>query len=185
MTMQSTIVFPDRLHVEAQSPMGGFTVVVSPSASFMSAAGMGARDMPPSQKSDILEQIKRDLIYVGQHAGDPAFSFSAGGTEKIGEVSAQILDITGDGVSMRCYVDPQSGRVLRESYRTMAQSGPVQAETDLEDWKTSDGFTLPYLRKTKQNGEDSSTAQYTVIQINPAVDPKLFDKPVSEAKAAQ
>jgi hypothetical protein len=65
----------------------------------------------------------------------------------------------------------------------MGQSGPVQAETDLEDWKTSDGLTLPYLRKTKQNGEDFSTAQYTVIQINPTVDPKLFDKPVSEAKA--
>ncbi len=61
----------------------------------------------------------------------------------------------------------------------------MQAETDLEDWKTSDGLTLPYLRKTKQNGEDSSSTQYTTIQINPAVDPKLFDKPVSEAKVTQ
>jgi hypothetical protein len=165
--------------------MGGFTVVVSPDASFMSAAGMGVREMPPSQKSDILEQIKRDLVYVGQHVGDPAFSFSAGGVDKVGDISAQILDINGDGVSMRCYVDPQSGRVLRETYRTMGQSGPVATETNLEDWKTSDGLTLPYLRKTKQNGEESSTAQYTVIQINPTVDPKLFDKPVSEAKATQ
>jgi zinc protease len=185
MSMQSTVVFPDHLHVAAQSPMGGFTVVVSPDASFMSAAGMGVREMPPSQKSDILEQIKRDLVYVGQHVGDPAFSFSAGGVDKVGDISAQILDINGDGVSMRCYVDPQSGRVLRETYRTMGQSGPVATETNLEDWKTSDGLTLPYLRKTKQNGEESSTAQYTVIQINPTVDPKLFDKPVSEAKATQ
>jgi len=185
MSMKSTIVFPDRLHVEAQGPMGGFTVVISPNASFMSMAGMEVREMPDAQKSETLAQFKRDLIYIGQHARDPDFSFSAQGTEKIGGINAQILDVNGDGVSMRCYLDPQSGRVLRESYRTVGQSGPVQAETDLEDWKTSDGLTLPYLRKTKQNGEDFSTAQYTTIQINPTVDPKLFDKPVSEAKATQ
>ena len=185
LSMKSTIVFPDHLHVDAQGPMGNFTVVISPSVSFMSVSGMGMRELPESQKTENLLQLKRDLIYVGQHAGDPAFSFSAQGTEKIGDVNAQILDINGEGVSMRCYLDPQSGRVLRESYRTIGIAGPVQAETDLEDWKTSDGLTLPYLRKTKQNGEDSSSTQYTTIQINPAVDPKLFDKPVSEAKVTQ
>src|ERR1019366_1500355 len=170
MSMKSTIVFPDHLHVEAQGPMGNFTVVISPNVSFMSMSGMGVREMPESQKNDNLLQLKRDLIYIGQHASDPAFSFSAQGTEKIGDVNAQILEVNGEGVSMRCFVDPQSGRVLRESYRMMGQSGPVQAETDLEDWKTSDGLTLPFLRKTKKNGEDFTAAQYTVIQINPTVD---------------
>ena len=65
----------------------------------------------------------------------------------------------------------------------MGRSGPVQGESELSDWKTSDGLTLPYLHKNKQNGEDSSSVQFTGIQINPAVDPKLFDKPASEAKA--
>jgi hypothetical protein len=67
----------------------------------------------------------------------------------------------------------------------MGRSGPVQAESDLDDWKTSDGLTLPYLHKNKQNGEESSTVQYSGIQINPAVDPKLFEKPASGDKAAQ
>jgi zinc protease len=186
MSMRSTVVFPDQAHVEGQGPMGSFTVVISPNASFVSAAGMGVRDLPESQKNENLLQLKRDLIYIGQHASDPAFSFGASGTEKIGDINAQILDVSGDGVALRCYLDPQSGRVLRESYRTMGASGPIPTETDLSDWKTSDGLTLPYLRKTKQNGEDYSSAQYTAIQINPAVDPKLFDKPAAAgAKAAQ
>lgn len=185
MSMQSTVVFPDHLHVDAQGPMGSFTIVVSPAASFMSASGMGVRDMPAPQRADILEQLRRDLIYIAQHAGDPAFSFTAAGTEKIGDINAQILDVHADGLSMRCYLDPQNGRVLRESYHSMGPSGPVEAETDLEDWKTVDGLTLPYIRKNKQNGEDSSKAEYTAIQINPTVDSKLFDKPVSEAKATR
>ena len=184
MSMHSTVVFPDRLHVAGEGPMGNFTLVVSPSNSFM-AVGMAARDMPDSQKIEYLSQMKRDLIYIGQHTTDPAFSFSAAGTEKIGDISAQILDVSAEGLSLRCYIDPQSGRVLRESYRSMSPSGPIPTETDLMDWKSSDGITLPYLRKTKQNGEDSSVAEYTTIQINPSVDPKLFDKPVSEAKATQ
>jgi zinc protease len=183
MSMHSVIVFPDHMHVEAQGAMGAFTVVVSPQTSFMSAASVGVHEMPEAQKDESLLQLKRDLIYLAQHASDPAFSFTATGTEKIGNINAEILEINGEGVSMRCYIDAQTGRVLRESYRTIGQSGPVQAETTLENWKTSDGLTLPYLRKTKQNGEDTSTTEYTEIQVNPAVDPKLFDKPVAQAGA--
>ena len=185
MSMHSTIVFPDHLHVDIQGPMGNITLVVSPDASFMAAGAMGTRELPESQKSEYLQQLKRDLIYIGQHASDPAFSFSAQGTEKVGDVNAQILEVRAEGFAVRCDIDPQSGRVLRESYRTMGQSGPSKGETDFDDWKTADGLTLPYLRKNKVNGEDSSSAQYTAIQINPTVDPKLFDKPVSEAKATQ
>jgi hypothetical protein len=163
--------------------MGDFSVVASPEVAFFSAPSMGVRDLPPWQKNETLDQIKRDLVYVGQHVSDPAFVFAASGTEKIGDVEAQILDVEGAGVSTRWYVDPHTGCVLRESYPATGRSGPVQGETDLADWKTNDGLTLPYLHKNKQNGQDSSTVQFTGIQVNPEVDPKLFDKPSSEAKA--
>jgi zinc protease len=183
LTMRSTIIFPDHMHVDAQGPMGAFTLVVSPAASFVSAAGMGVRDLPESQKIDTLMQIKRDMIYLGQNLGNPSFTFAASGKEKIGNVEAGIVDISGDGIAMRWYVDPQSGHVLRESYQGAGRSGPVQDLTDLDDWKTTDGLTLPFLHKNKQNGEDASTIQFNSIQINPTVDSTLFDKPASEAKA--
>ena len=59
----------------------------------------------------------------------------------------------------------------------MGRSGPFQGETELSDWRTADGLTLPYLHRNKQNGEDSCTIQYTSIQLNPTLDPKLFEKP--------
>jgi len=183
LTVQSVILFPDHIHVAAQGPMGDLTMVASPEVGFVSGNSMGFREMPQAQKDDTLAQIKRELVYVGQHVNDPAFVFAASGTEKIGDVDAEILDVTGPGVNTRWFVDPATGHVLRETYAAVARSGPVQGQTDLDDWRTTDGLTLPFLRKNKQNGQDSSTVQFNGFQFNPTVDPKLFDKPSSEAKA--
>ena len=131
-----------------------------------------------------MEQIKRDPIYLGQHVNDPAFSFAAAGTEKIGGVEASIVDVSGPGVRMRWYVDPQSGRILRESYTAMGRSGQFHGQTDLENWETHDGLSLPRTHKNRQNGQDSSVSEFTSVQINPSVDPKLFEKPAAAVAAA-
>jgi zinc protease len=183
--IEVVIAFPDRMHVDVQTPNGMLSIVVSPDVGFMSAAGMGVRDLPTEQKTDSLTQIHHDPVYIVQHVNDPAFTFTAAGTEKIGDVDAAILDVGGAVPWIRWYVDPKSGRILRETYKGIGQTGPFQGETDLTDWRTADGLTLPYLHQNKQDGKDSSTVQYTAIQINPAVDPKLFEKPATEAKPAQ
>lgn len=182
MTMQATIVFPDRMHVAAEGPMGSFTIVVTPDSGFMNAPGMGVRDFPPSQKSEMLSQIKRDLVYIGQHLNDPKFSFEAAGTEKIGNIQAAVVNVSGPGVSMRWYVDPQTGHVLSESYQTLGPEGPVETTTDFDNWKTENGLTLPYLHTQKRDGKQLSKTEYTSIELNPAIDSKLFDKPEVQAK---
>jgi hypothetical protein len=60
----------------------------------------------------------------------------------------------------------------------------VQGETEMDDWKPLSGLNLPLVRRNKQNGQDSSTAQYTALELNPTIDPKLFDRP-AEKSAAQ
>ncbi len=56
----------------------------------------------------------------------------------------------------------------------------MQGETDMDDWKPISGLNLPLVRHNKQNGEDSSTSEYTSLELNPAIDPKLFDKPAEK-----
>ncbi len=185
LNVQSTIVFPDRMRAEIQAPQGTMTIVVTPDAGFMSAEGMGVRDMPAGQKADTIQQIHRDLVFIGQHLNDPAFIFSAAGADKSGEPQASILDINGGGVSVRWFVDPKTGRILRETYESMSPAGPSHDETSFDDWKTEDGLTLPYLRKNKQNGQDSSTAQLNKIVINPKIDSRIFEKPATEATTSQ
>jgi len=175
---EATIVFPDHMKVDLQTPQGNFTMVVTPDTAFASAGGMGTQDLPSSRKNESLEQIHRDLVYLSQHVNDPAFSFSTSGTDKSGTTELAIVDVSGPGVVIRWFVDPQSGKIVRETYKSMGQSGPVDSETVLSDWKPVEGLNLPFHRENKQ-GPDSSSVQFTKIEINPVVDPKMFAKPAA------
>jgi zinc protease len=179
------IAFPDSMHVEMQIPQGKLTIVASPQAGFMSLPGMGTRSMPPAQKSEMLSQLHHDLVYVAQHADDPGFSFAANGTEKVGDVDAAILDIGGAIPWVRWYVDPKSGYILREKYKGMGQQGPFEGETELGDWRTADGLTMPYKHENKQNGQATSSAEFKKIEVNPQLDPKLFEKAAESTPGQQ
>jgi zinc protease len=176
---ESTIVFPDRMKADLQTPQGNFSMVVSPEASFAAAAGMGVQEMPSSRKNDMLAQVHRDLIYLAQHVDDPAFSFSASGTDKTANGDLAILDVSGPGVDVRWFVDPNTGKIARQTYKGMSQSGPVETETLLSDWKTVEGINLPFHRENKQAGQNSSTVQFSKIELNPQIDQQIFAKPAS------
>jgi zinc protease len=176
-SVQVTIVFPDRAHVQVQTPNGPLSIVVAPDVGVMFAAGMGQRDLPPAQKKETLLQVQRDPIYIGQHLSDPSFIFFAGGTEKIGDVDAKVVDVSNGDMTIRWFVDPQTGHILRETYETLGRSGPVSGQTDLSEWKATEGITLPAMHKNKENGQDSSIVEYTKVEFNPNIDPKLFEKP--------
>ncbi len=175
--MESTIVYPDHLHAQLQTPNGAMTIVATPDAGFATMEGMGTQPMPDQQKSETLQQIKRDPIFIASHWKDADVFFHAAGTEKVGDVDARIVDVSAAGTSIRWFIDPASGRILKETYPTFGRSGPVEGETVMENWKSLGGLTLPALRKNKQNGQDSSQVEYKSIEINPSVDPKLFEKP--------
>jgi zinc protease len=182
MQVESTVLFPDRMKVDLQTPQGNMSIVVTSKTGFASAEGMGSQELPPSQKSETMAQLHRDLIYIAQHENDPEFSFTASGTEKSGDVDTKIVDVSGPGVIMRWFVDPQTGKIVRETYKTMGSSGPVDGETAFSDWKTVEGLNLPFHRDNKQGGQSSSSVQFTSIQLNPSVDPKIFEKPAASAQ---
>ncbi|HEX8817979.1 MAG TPA: hypothetical protein VF753_21000, partial [Terriglobales bacterium] len=177
--VEVTIQFPDQMHVGIATPQGPMTIVVTPTAGFMVPPGGGVQNLPDSAKAESLQQIHRDLVYVGQHLDDPSFIFSSGGTEKVGGLDAQVLDVSGSGSQIRWLIDPATGRIVREKYQANGPSGPFEGETDLEDWKDTNGITLPALHKNRQNGKLASTVETTKLEFNPTVDPKLFERPAN------
>jgi zinc protease len=180
MQMETVVVFPDHLHAEMQTPNGAVTIVATPDAAFVNLPNGAVQNWPEARKNETLEQIKRDPIFIAAHSKDANVFFRAGGSEKVGDTEVRVVDVNAAGAAIRWFVDPQSGHILKETYRTIGQSGPVQGETDLDDWKPVSGLNLPMVRHNKQNGQDSSTAQYTALELNPTVDPKLFEKPAEK-----
>ena len=141
------------------------------------AMPQGARDLPPSQRDALLQAVRQNPIYIAQHADDPAWRFTAGGNEKVGAVDARVLDIAGEGVQVRWYVDPASGRVLRSLSRETGPQGPVEQVSDFSDFRATDGITAPFKIAQTQGGQPYATITITEVDYSPAVDASLFEKP--------
>lgn len=178
---EQLVAFPDHAWQRMSSPMGEMTIVVTPSAAFMKGA-RGSREMPASRRDEALADLRRDPLFVIQHSDDPEFTFAADGEEKVGETTAVILEVNADGAPVRWFVDAQSGRILRA---VSPGGGPEPGDrvTEYSDWKTVDGVTLPFRETTTRGGEKESSVEIHEVEFNPAVDPKLFDKPEVPAGA--
>jgi zinc protease len=175
MDVDSVVKYPASSRRVVKMPMGEMTMVSTPDAAFMSSS-MGSQDMPGSQRTTMQNEMRADIINVLQNIDNPKYTFTATGAEKAGTVDAQALAIDADGSAVKWLVDPSSGKILRR----ISQSPRGESITDLTEWKTFDGITLPISFTTTTGGQPSGSGKLTTIEINPTVDPKMFEKPAAK-----
>jgi zinc protease len=175
---EESSVGDDKTHLKLNTPGGEMVMVATTQGGFMSMAAMGApRDMPPSQRDDMLKGLRRRVWFIAQHASDPQYVFSAAGKEKIGDVEAAVLDISYGGDLLRWFVDEKSGHILRASYQGAGPTGPDNVLIDYSDFKVVDGVSVPFHEEISSNGKPSMGVATSSVELNTAVDPKIFDKP--------
>lgn len=184
--IEKVFVFPDRLWEEVVMPGSKMSVGISSVAAFINLPTVkddsikmpkGPVDLPASQKEETLRELKSDPLFVAQHGHDPKFTFSAGGSQKVGEVEAKILDVNADGVVVRWLIDPHTGQILRISGHVLWTGGPGEQVIDLDDWKIVQGISVPFKATIAHGGQPSGWVEIKEFEINPRVDPKLFEKP--------
>jgi zinc protease len=164
--------YPDYSRRIMKTPMGEMTMVSTPDGAFMSSP-MGSQDMPGSQRTSMRNESRADIIAILKNIDNPRYIFTTAGTEKVGTVDAQALTIDADGTPVKWLVDPASGKILRR----VAQSPRGESITDYTDWKSFDGITLPVAFTNTTGGQQTGTGKLTTMEINPTVDPKIFERP--------
>jgi zinc protease len=167
-----TARYPDSLRRVMKTPMGEMTMVMTPDAAFM-IAPMGVQDIPGSQRDGMAKEARQDLLNVLKNVGKPGYTFTATRTEKIGNVDARAVEVGVEGTTMTWFIDPANGKLLRK----FASGRMGETTTDFTEWKTVDGVTLPSAFTLTSKGENAGGGQLKSIEINPTVDPKLFQKP--------
>jgi len=168
----STITrYPNSSKMVMSMAMGTITRVLSPEAAFM-ITPMGTQDIPASQRESMTNDMKSDLLIVLKNIGNPKYVFTAGPAEN----NVQLLEINADGPTVKWYVDPASGKLLR----TVSRAGgpmPGEAVTEYTEWKSFDGLNMPVAATITRNGEKAGEFHVTTIEVNPAVDASEFAKP--------
>jgi hypothetical protein len=177
MSMETTMVFPDRLAQQVDGPFGRFLMIATPASAYV-LTDDGARDLPNPIRDELLRQIQRTAYFLAQKADDPKLTVSLAGEEKVGEVDARLLDVAYGEASVRWFVDPATGRILRSAHDSNSPTGKrVHVVSTFSDFKTADGFTLPYHIEVATEGDPDQSVTLEEVKINPGVDPKLFQKP--------
>lgn len=177
MEMETTAVlrYPNSQRLDMTTPMGQVTRVISPDAAFM-VTPMGMQDIPSSQRDSMANDLKSELLAILKNIGNPKYVFVAGGTEKVGGVDAQVLEINADGSNVKWYVDPASGKLLRSVSRAGGPQ-PGESVTEYTEWKTFGGLNLPSAAVITRNGERAGEMRVTTIEVNPTVAADAFTKP--------
>ncbi len=181
MEVQSAMAFPYHLLQEVDSPFGRVVMVVTPSNAFL-ATSNGTQDLPPAAAAELRKQIVRIPLNLTRNASDPKLVVSAGGKETIAGVATSALDIAYGATSVRWFVDPATGGILRTAHAGVAPDGQsVQMVSDYHDYKVVEGFPVAHRLEITSNGEKDQTLIIEEYKFNVGVDPKLFEKPKETA----
>jgi hypothetical protein len=177
MDVQTAIVFPDKLSQQVDSPFGRFTMVATPDAAFL-VGPPGSQDLPDSMKQELLKQVRRVPLYLAQKIDDPKLSVVATGSAQVQGVEAKILEVRYGDASVRWFVDPKTGRILRTVHTATGPDGqPLEMSSDYLDYRNEGGFPIAHRLEVTTNGEKDQTLVLEECKINAGVDPVLFRKP--------
>ena len=167
--------YPDAHRNVIKSPNGEMTFVSTADSAFMTGP-MGTQDLPGSQRAAMQSDARQELLTVLKNAEKPDYTFSLAGTEKVSYVNAQVLEINSGGSTFKWYVDPATGRILRK----VAQGRMGEQVTDYTEWKKFGSLNLPVTFTVSAGGQPAGGGKVTMVEINPPVDPTVFEKPAAK-----
>ncbi|MBV9492647.1 MAG: insulinase family protein [Acidobacteria bacterium] len=170
--VDATVRYPDASRRIIKTPMGEMTQVYTADAAFM-AGPQGTQDLPSSQATLSRNEMKAELVNMLKNVDNDAYTFTVAGTEKIGDVNAQVLEVNTGSTTSKWSIDPATGRLLRK----VSQGRMGEQSTDYTEWKQFGGLNLPTAYTITANGEKTGGGTVKQIDVNPTVDPAIFVKP--------
>jgi hypothetical protein len=172
-----SIAYPDKQAQKISVPQGKVTwVVVTPTLAFTVTGGQ-VRDLSPSQRASLTQALQHDFVNVLQHIDNPKYTFSAVGKEDIGNTEAMVVDVNADGLPTRWWI-AADGKLLQERFSAVEPAEPATLTMRYSSWKSFGGLEYPTKYEVFGEAEHPLLSMTLVtMEVNPALDPKLFQKP--------
>jgi predicted Zn-dependent peptidase len=172
------LALPDSFHVIIELPMGVQTMTVSDGGGSQSFQDQ-SRELPADQVEKQLADLGRNLLYLARFSESEEIEAVAGGSDEVGGVACRWLEVT-LGASSRLCIDAE-GLVLKQTYQSVHPftQAPGSFEVLYSDYREVAGFRVPHKQVTSIDGAEFTTTTRETIEINPDVDPALFERPAA------
>jgi hypothetical protein len=129
------------------------------------------------QVRDMTEQLKQSRNYgvnVLRRYNQSGYSVQPLPEAEVEGKKAKVMAVSdADGHTTKFFIDPESHFILK----TAAEVRGQQLEEVYADYKLVNGIQVPHRRTILQNGSKVIELVASEVQINPDIDPALFDKP--------
>ncbi len=178
--VENWIVLPQMMRQELTISLGGqrFKVVYlwNGEQGWIRQGGRW-QEMPAELVAEIQKGIAFDPLFTPLFIGHEGFRFAYRGTEEVevegSPLVAEVLEVTdAQGNTARFYYGGEPLRLLR----IVEESGERTEKTLFSDYREIDGYRVPFVQKTFQDGELTGEYTLTEVKINRGIGLDLFQK---------
>jgi predicted Zn-dependent peptidase len=174
-TLDATVVLPDRVRMVTKLPFGEQVAVVNGDGGW--AQGMGqTQDLGPAEAGEIRKQVTGDTKSMLREIDK--YEFQALAPMELDGKTCDPVAVEVDGETTVIFIDQATGLVAmvqQPATNPMTQS-PVTQKTMINEYGEMDGLTVPVSLTVTHDDEEFATVTLETLEINPEVDPAVFEK---------
>ena len=183
--IERTFMAPDKMRVDlvVDVPQMGtqeISYALDGDTGWQAAPDGSVDEIPASDVAVLVEQRWHDPEFIlTRHLEKGTKVFPMPDEKAEGKTYAVITLVSGDGVSTATlYIERKSKLLVQLAY---PESGGVTVDV-FGDYKDVDGVKIAHKR-VSQSGEEAAELEIVSVELDPKVDPAIFEKPKAKAKA--
>ena len=141
------------------------------------AMPQGVQPLPGSEVEEFKKGALRDTINLLANLSGADISAQYLGAEDVNGKSTDVVRITvSDADLLKLFVDQETKYIIKKSYQSLGQAGPVETEEFIDDYRDVSGVKIGFHTVVHQNGEPFLEGTLNEVMINAEVDESLFEK---------
>ena len=141
------------------------------------AMPQGVQPLPGSEVEEFKKGALRDTINLLANLSGADISAQYLGTEDVNGKSADVIRVTvSDADALKLFIDQETKYIVKKSYQSLGQEGPVETEEFIDDYRDVSGVKIGFHTVVHQNGEPFLEGTLNEAMINAEVDESLFEK---------
>ncbi len=137
MSMETTMVFPDRLAQQVDGPYGRFAMIATPAGAYV-LTDQGPKDLPNPMRDELLRQVHAHRVLPGAEGGRSRSSSSPWAARRR-SARSRPAPWTSPTATSRCagsWIPRPAASSARRTTRSRRPARPVHVVSDFSDFKT-------------------------------------------------
>jgi zinc protease len=174
------LAYPEQFRVETDLPTGQVIQAYNSGDAWLQSIE-GVREAPQSLRNDFQASLRRDLIPLLLRAASGELDIRLTTSANSDSFEPLAVEISSEDIApVNIYLDPKTGLVMRQTYRTEGEDGMQETEELYSDYRDVDGVLVAFRSIVRRNGFSVLERQLTKLSFNETLSQELFTKPAEQ-----